>query len=231
MGEVDVVNGVQLNGVQYSEGMAAPRNTHTRHDRESVVDAALRILDEHGLPELTMRRLAAALDVQPSALYHHFDNKQSLLAAVADRIQAGARPSPRPALDWRSAAVAEATLVRDALLAYRDGAEVVLSTRALGLGSDEAHRRLTAALARGHDPETSELVATALLHLILGDATLVQQRIQADSLGVVSPHASPTADQAQPTDMAFLVGVELILAGLDDHLTRLRESVGDGGQR
>ncbi len=220
-------NAVQVNAVQYSESMSAPRNS-PRHDRESVVDAALRILDEHGLPELTMRRLAAALDVQPSALYHHFENKQTLLAAVADRIQAGARSAPPERLDWRSAAVAEATHIRDALLAYRDGAEVVLSTRALGLGSDEAHRRLTAALRRGHDPETAELVATALLHLVLGDATLTQQRIQADSLGVVAPQASVDAEGAPPSDMAFLVGVELILAGLDDHLSRMRAAANEG---
>lgn len=231
MGEEGGLNAVQVNAVQYSDDMVGPRNTHTRHDRESVVDAALRILDDHGLPELTMRRLAAALDVQPSALYHHFENKQSLLAAVADRIQGQARPTPRAGLDWRAAAVTEATLIRDALLAYRDGAEVVLSTRALGLGGDEAHRRLSAALGRGHDPETSDLVATALLHLILGDATLVQQRMQADSLGVVSPAAALDAERSAPSDMAFLVGVELILAGLDDHLTRQRDSVGDGGQR
>ena len=225
-----VLNAVQVNAVQYSEGMSGTRNTH-RHDQDSVIEAALRILDDQGLPELTMRRLAAALDVQPSALYHHFPNKQTLLAAVADRIQSSARPTPHERLDWRSAAVTEATLIRDALLAYRDGAEVVLSTRALGLGSDHAHARLTAALRRGHDQETSELVATALLHLILGDATLTQQRIQADSLGVVSPDASISAPSALPSDMAFLVGVELILAGLDDHLTRQRDNVSDGGRR
>src|SRR5690606_41909477 len=114
---------------------------HVRHDRESVVDAALRILDEWGLSELTMRRLGAALEVQPSALYHHFANKQSLLAAVADRIQEAARPAPPPATPWYEATLAEAVNVRDSLLAYRDGAEVVLSTRALGLGSDRSEER------------------------------------------------------------------------------------------
>ncbi|WP_233189149.1 TetR/AcrR family transcriptional regulator, partial [Subtercola sp. Z020] len=63
-----------------------------RHTRAGVVDAALRILDDQGLPDLTMRHLAAALDVQPSALYWHFPNKQTLLAAVADRIVAPALP-------------------------------------------------------------------------------------------------------------------------------------------
>ena len=53
---------------------------------DDVVTAALDILDRQGLPDLTMRRVASALDVQASALYWHFPNKQTLLAALADRI-------------------------------------------------------------------------------------------------------------------------------------------------
>ena len=54
-----------------------------RHHRHDVVERAVTVLDEYGLADLTMRRLAAELDVRPSALYHHFANKQTLLAAVA----------------------------------------------------------------------------------------------------------------------------------------------------
>jgi len=204
-----VVNGVQVNGVQYTNPVST--GTHARHDRESVVDAALRILDEWGLSELTMRRLGAALEVQPSALYHHFPNKQALLAAVADRIQDAARTSPSPESGWYEATLTEAVNVRDALLAYRDGAEVVLSTRALGLGADAAHARLAAALGRGHDAETAGLVATALLHLILGDASLAQQRLQAESLGAA---AEGVADASDP-GLVFRLGVELLLSGLE----------------
>ena len=64
-----------------------------RHRRDDVVARALRVLDDHGLADLTMRRLGTELGVQPSALYHHFPSKQVLLAAVADEILArGARP-------------------------------------------------------------------------------------------------------------------------------------------
>ena len=188
----------------------------SRHDRRTVVDTALRLLDEIGLPDLTMRRLAAELDVQPSALYWHVENKQTLLAAVADRIQAAARPSPPAQLPWREATAAEAVAIRDALLAYRDGAEVVLSTRALGLGDDEAHRRLVSALERGHDSATARLAATALLHLIFGDAALVQQRLQADALGVTSEAVGLHPDDVtHRDDEAFLAGVDLLLAGLE----------------
>ena len=59
------------------------------HQRD-VVDAATSLLDDYGIADLTMRRLARELNVTPGALYWHFANKQQLLGAVADRILAPA---------------------------------------------------------------------------------------------------------------------------------------------
>ena len=55
----------------------------TTHD---IVAAGLEILDNYGLEDLSMRRLAQLLDVKASALYWHVANKQTLLAAMADEI-------------------------------------------------------------------------------------------------------------------------------------------------
>ena len=179
-----------------------------RHSRQDVVRTALILLDGVGLPDLTMRRLAAALDVQPSALYHHFPNKQALLAAVSDRIVA-ARPPVAASGDWTVDVRAAAAALRDALLAYRDGAEVVTSTLSMGLGADAAPRRLAHAVARGgFDEETTRRAATALLHFVLGHVSHEQQRMQFDSLGVVADGV--TDDGAQE----FAFGVELLVAGL-----------------
>ena len=54
------------------------------HKRD-VVDAATALLDDFGIADLTMRRLARELNVSPGALYWHFANKQELLGAVDDR--------------------------------------------------------------------------------------------------------------------------------------------------
>ena len=92
-----------------------------RYRREDVVARALEVLDEYGLADLTMRRLGAELGVQPSALYHHFPNKQSLLAAVADEILVrGARPLPER--EWDEQVRAACERLRDSCLAYRDEA-------------------------------------------------------------------------------------------------------------
>ena len=52
------------------------------HHRSDVLAHAVALLDTHGLAALTMRRLGAELEVQPSAIYHHFASKQALLANV-----------------------------------------------------------------------------------------------------------------------------------------------------
>ena len=69
------------------------------HKRD-VIDAATAILDNFGMADLTMRRLARELAVSPGALYWHFANKQELLGAVADRIlQPALEPHAPPG--WR----------------------------------------------------------------------------------------------------------------------------------
>jgi AcrR family transcriptional regulator len=107
-----------------------------RLSKDDVAEAALDILDRLGLPDLTMRRLAAALDVQASALYWHFPNKQTLLADLADRIVRRRAPATTSG-DWDERLSAEAFGIRDALLAYRDSAEIVSSSLALGLGDNQ----------------------------------------------------------------------------------------------
>jgi len=210
-----LLNTVHLNSVHhYSGGMEIAGGSGSRpgrHSRDDVARAALRILDDYGLPDLTMRRLAGALSVQPSALYWHFPNKQTLLAELAERIADRARPSAAPEIEWDEAATAEAFGLRDALLAYRDGAEVVSSTFALGLGASTPLTRLRVAFERGFDSGTSTRAATALLHFILGHVSHEQLRLQYDSMGVVPASVSQIATGDRE---AFAFGVDLLIEGL-----------------
>lgn len=196
------LNSVHLNGVHYTRIMSP-----TRHDRDGVVDTALDLLDRVGLPDLSMRRLATELGVQPSALYWHFDSKQELLAAVADRILA--RIPDTLATVEPERALAAAQSVRDALLTYRDGAEVVMSTHALGLGSGRARDVLVTALGAGPDAEEG---ADVLLQFILGHTLLVQQRLHAQSYGAAADQG--TQDPSGSIENTFDAGIRTFLAGL-----------------
>lgn len=195
------------------------------YTREDVVETALRILDEFGLADLSMRRLAGVLEVQPSALYWHVPNKQTLLALVADQIiDRAATVDHAVAGGWKAITLAESIAIRDALLAFRDGAEVVSSTLALGLGADGALARIRVGIdAVCPDVEMARIASESILFLILGQVWHEQQRMQADSLGVVAP-----AVETKPSDAAarvlhqqngsFEFGIELILDGLEKKL-------------
>lgn len=188
-----------------------------RHHREDVVARALVVLDDYGLADLTMRRLGTELGVQPSALYHHFATKQLLLAAVADEILArGARPPSGSG--WEARARASCLALRDACLAWRDGAEVVATARAFGLGGRAPYDELVGVLVEGGiDEELAATAARTLLHYVLGHAMDEQLQRQAGSAGALQLGAiDPLHDHT--TDVT--TGVDLVLAGLRARVAR-----------
>jgi AcrR family transcriptional regulator len=71
-----------------------------RLDREVIVRAAQRILDEDGLAGLTLRRIGSELGADPTAIYRHFRDKDELVIELADRAFASI-PAPDPSLPWQ----------------------------------------------------------------------------------------------------------------------------------
>jgi AcrR family transcriptional regulator len=52
--------------------------------RQALLDATLRLVDQHGPQGFTLRAAARAAGVTAGATYHHFEDKEALLAAVAE---------------------------------------------------------------------------------------------------------------------------------------------------
>lgn len=183
-----------------------------RYHRSDVVGHAITVLDEYGLESLTMRRLAAELDVRPSALYHHVPNKQTLLAAIADEVLTRGR-RPRRARKWDRRVIEICGELRDAMLAYRDGAEVVVTAYTFGLGAREPANQLHDALTDGALPDELVDVATrTLLHLVFGHTMEEQTALQAASAGAIDRAPGGPAD--------FERGLELVLDGLRSKIHR-----------
>ncbi|MEJ6488572.1 TetR family transcriptional regulator [Leucobacter sp. USCH14] len=195
-----------------------------RNTLADVVSAALRVLDQQGLEGCSMRRVAAALDVQPSALYHHVPNKQTLLARMADVIVGGvaagdalatdADPRAEPGAERARRVCLE---MRSAMLAVRDGADVVATAAAFRLGSSDVEQRLGEWV--GAD------AARALLFYTFGQAQSTQTHLQAASLGaLIAPEGGQAAlaaeadeagpDPAAELDASFERGLDIIIAGL-----------------
>ena len=136
-----------------------------RYHRADVVDRAIAVLDDHGLDDLSMRRLAADLGVRPSALYHHFAGKDELLAAVADEIlRRGHRPAEIVA--WDAELHLHCLGLRDAMRRHRDGAALIAHVNRAD--AEALERPMRAALERaGADDSLARVGARALLRFVL----------------------------------------------------------------
>lgn len=98
--------------------------------REKLVSVGLELLDEHGLEGLSLRKLATELDVQASAIYWHFKNKQELLDEMATamfRQLLTDKDWPQPR-DWRDGLERLGVELRAMLLSRRDGAKMAAGT-------------------------------------------------------------------------------------------------------
>ena len=59
--------------------------------KDSIFEATTSVLSAHGIDGTTMNRVAEAADLAKSSLYDYFQNKDELLAFVANRIMAADR--------------------------------------------------------------------------------------------------------------------------------------------
>ncbi len=188
-----------------------------RYRRNDIVARAVDILDQYGLADLSMRRIASELGLQPSALYHHFASKQELLAAVADELlERGARPM-RDDQSWDEVIGASSHELRDAMLAYRDGAELIATVHAFGLGAHIPFTRLQDAIAgTGLDDELARAAAMTILHFVFGHVSDEQTHLQAGSAGAID-----SAPGGRPGAESFDVGLSLITDGIRQRQSRV----------
>jgi AcrR family transcriptional regulator len=70
--------------------------------RAEIVQTALKIADEEGLAEVSIRRLARELRSGAMSLYHYFDSRDELLDLMGDTV-AGEMLVPDLPRDWRGA--------------------------------------------------------------------------------------------------------------------------------
>ncbi len=96
-----------------------------------MAQAGLKLLNDVGLKQLTLRRLGTELKVQAATIYWHFKGKEDLIDEMATMVLAEGAANLLPArisADWKVWAAAFGNGLRKTLLAYRDGARMVAGT-------------------------------------------------------------------------------------------------------
>jgi len=136
-------------------------------NRESIVDAALTIIDADGIAGLSLEAIATRLGVRGPSLYYYFVDKSEILDAVTARVigDLGVR---RPADDWVEWLVDNGVEFQRRVMEHPRAASLLmehLNPRASEVGFGHGAKLLAAA---GVAPELQLLLLEGVQHLVWG---------------------------------------------------------------
>lgn len=216
---------------------------------DEVVRTAVRLLDEVGLEQLTLRRLALELGISAPTLYWHVKDKRALLDLMAEAMAGEHRGPTRPAhgqpwWEWLS----ESTFSQyRALVSHRDAARVLAGNRPTERSLPVIDEVMGSLVEAGFPPaEALESILT-LGHFVIGSA--LEYQAEAARSAAAEPDRATLAHlftedklpnltaaartrTAPDPDRTFKYGLGLLIAGLrarHAELTAARESSHVGG--
>lgn len=165
-------------------------------NQERIVEAALELLKEQGLGNLSLRDIAKRLDIKAPALYWHFKNKEELVDFMAEAILEKEFSAFVPLADgenWQDWLTTMMSRLRKAMLAYPDGGRVVAGAHlypAITLAK-LSNTTIASLQSAGLPLEIAFQVALTTAHYTFGH--------------VIEEQAAPTPEQMQQFDIdAFL---------------------------
>lgn len=193
-----------------------------------ILDGAIALIERDGPASLSMRRLGSELGVEGMAIYHHFQGRDELLAAMGDRLL---EPLHELELgdDWRDACRRFAVALRDIAVIRPATFQLLglqpLDTRAalepverllgvlvgVGFGPAEAlgTYRATVSYARGY------ALAEATGFTVDASRPAGRERLAALPLSEFPILAGQAGELAKlDADSAFTLGLDALLFGL-----------------
>ncbi|MBC7305000.1 MAG: TetR/AcrR family transcriptional regulator [Nocardia sp.] len=204
--------------------MPAPR----KFSREQLQTAALNLVDEQGLPGLTMRNLASELGTGAMTIYNYVDGREGLEELVAAAVMSQARWA-ETGEDWAAQVAAIAEGMWRAVRAHPHAIPLILTRRSSDVATLVPAEALLAALSNSGRSSRELLIAFRTVSgYISGFAQAeLTSPLSAAAPGVVTDRiAALPADRfprlieiatvaadSDPQD-EFRAGLQLILTGL-----------------
>jgi AcrR family transcriptional regulator len=98
----------------------AAKSTSSKADktRARLIEVATRLFREHGSDEVTVRRIAAAAQIEAGSIYYHFDSREEILRAVLEQGIADGRGEVLAAIAAAGPRSSPLTRLRAALAAH-----------------------------------------------------------------------------------------------------------------
>ena len=164
--------------------------------QQRIIAAALELLKEDGLANITLRKLADKVGVQAPALYWHFKDKETLVDYMAEAILQKELSDLEPRADdqtWQEWLTDHMVLLRRAMLAYPDGARTVAG----------AHLYPAVTLAKSME---CGLISLSSAGIDLSEARKIITTATTYTFGyVIEEQAAPTAEQMAEFDLDALL--------------------------
>ncbi len=195
-----------------------------------ILDAAIEIVDEHGLEALTMRRLGERLGVEAMSLYGWVRNKADLLDGIHDVLLGRMNPTlghPDPTEDLRSMARA----FREVLRAHPNALPMFATRPARGPSALRQVELGLRVLARmGIPPERSLAIFQIIFAFVVGHALYTFSRaddgdeVDYAALPEDLAHVRSLAEilPGRELDAEFELGLDTFIAGLKASSARPR---------
>ncbi len=214
---------------------------------ELIVDTAVRLIDERGPQQFSMRSLAAELGVFPATLYWHVGDRQQLIGLIEQRALAGIELPD--ADDWRTWSIELARRYRASALRHPNVMRLVSTERGLNMDTlaipDAVLGKLTELGITGEQlVHAYNSLMGAVQGFVLLELTLVAERdpdnervaeeairsLDRERFPNISANFDAVANRAlsmrwslddhSPFDESFEFLMQVLLAGLDAHLGR-----------
>lgn len=198
---------------------------------DDVLDEAIAIADSDGLDSLSIRRLAAHLELAPMTIYGYFDSKDDLLDRMADRMFDRFESPNLSSSDWAIQAAAVMIAFRELLLTHPSLAQLLTTRRVVSLGVTRSIEAVLVHLrAGGLDSSLAVQAYAALFAYTLGFvvfelprtgdreaedeevARILKRLSETRRFTNVEQLAAPLSQMARKTDFEY--GLNLIMEGL-----------------
>ena len=204
-------------------------------NRDMVARAGLKLLNDVGLEQLTLRLLGRELKIQAATVYWHFKSKEALIDEMATIVLAeGARHliPAKQTEDWHVWAASFGTGLRKTLLMYRDGARMIAGTRLTNTDYMQTAERIAGRLVECGFTVRQVVVLLSTIYNYTLSFVMEEQAVfpqpgkrstqydLAERNGQLDPRQFPILRQSgsilfDKFDRRYKEGLELILRGAD----------------
>jgi AcrR family transcriptional regulator len=174
--------------------------------RETVLRAAVQLVDAEGLSALSMRTLGRQLGVEAMSIYNHVPNKDALLDGLVEVVlsDVGSR-----AEDWRKAIRELARGLREASLSHPEIFRLFATRRFTTLPGARPTEDILAALRRGGFDGAATVRAYRIVSSYLTGYLFGQLR------AFRSPPLAESLEHLNPADYPVLHGLAAEIASVD----------------